>query len=103
MRNKLFVLLLLFFTPFLTTQALAGACTDITADDATTTISADCTDLDISGDDTTTTINSGVTVSTVDSTTDNALAITGSNTQLLRVKQIFMCNMPLLSNWMIFS
>jgi hypothetical protein len=64
MLKKLYLLLLLFFTPFLTTQALAGACTDITADDATTTISADCTDLDISGDDTTTTINSGVTVST---------------------------------------
>ena len=81
MLKKLYVLLLLFFTPFLTTQALAADCTDITADDANTTISANCTDLDISGDDTKTTIDSGVTVSTVNSSTDNALQysnVTGS-------------------------
>ena len=78
MLKKFYLLLLLFFTPFLTTQALAADCTDITADDATTTISADCTDLDISGAGTTTTINSGVTVSTVNNTTDNALSYTGS-------------------------
>jgi len=51
MPKKLYILLLLFFTPFLTTQALAADCTDITADDANTTISANCNDLDISGDD----------------------------------------------------
>jgi len=66
MPKNLYVLLLLFFTPFLTTQALAGACTDITADDAATTISEDCTDLNISGDNTTTTINSGVTIDETD-------------------------------------
>ena len=78
MLKKLYLLLVLFFTPFLTTQALAADCTDITADDATTTISADCTDLDISGDDTTTTINSGVTVNTINTSTDYALTFTGS-------------------------
>jgi len=60
MSKKLYLLFLLFFTPFLTTQALAVDCTAITADDATTTISANCTDLSITGNATTTTINSGI-------------------------------------------